>query len=70
MSSPTFDAAQTAALEKPKLSMSAIINLSMGFMGIQMGFGLQNGNASRILANFGAEVHELSWFWLWHLSPV
>ena len=47
---------------KPKLSLGAIINLSMGFLGIQMGFGLQNGNASRILSNFGADVHELSWF--------
>ncbi|MEQ9186295.1 MAG: MFS transporter [Cryomorphaceae bacterium] len=44
--------------------MGSIINLSMGFMGIQMGFGLQNGNASRILANFGADVNELSWFWM------
>jgi maltose/moltooligosaccharide transporter len=33
-------------------------------MGIQCGFGLQNGNASRILEDFGAKVHELSWFWL------
>lgn len=49
---------------KPKLSLATIINMSMGFMGIQMAFGLQNGNASRILANFGADVHELSWFWL------
>ncbi len=49
---------------KPKLAMSQIINLSMGFLGIQMGFGLQNGNASRILSNLGADVHELSWFWL------
>jgi maltose/moltooligosaccharide transporter len=56
--------ATRAALEKPKLSLGSIINLSMGFMGIQMGFGLQNGNASRILANFGADVHQLSWFWI------
>lgn len=49
---------------RPKLNLGQIINLSMGFMGIQMGFGLQNGNASRILSNFGADVHELSWFWL------
>lgn len=53
-----------ATADKPKLGLGSIINLSMGFMGIQMGFGLQNGNASRILANFGADVHELSWFWL------
>lgn len=51
-------------VEKPKLGLGTIINLSMGFMGIQMGFGLQNGNASRILANYGADVHELSWFWI------
>ncbi len=36
----------------------------MGFLGIQMGFALQNANASRILQVFGADVHELSWFWL------
>ena len=54
----------TQTVKKPKLSLAQIINMSMGFLGIQMAFGLQNGNASRILANFGADVHELSWFWL------
>jgi maltose/moltooligosaccharide transporter len=49
---------------KPNLSNSAIWNMSLGFLGIQMGFALQNGNASRILMNFGADVHELSWFWI------
>ncbi|CAA7194482.1 MFS transporter [Chryseobacterium potabilaquae] len=53
---------------KPNLSILQIINMSMGFLGIQMAFGLQNGNASRILANFGADVHELSWFWL--VAPI
>ncbi|WP_292008217.1 MFS transporter [Chryseobacterium sp.] len=53
---------------KPDLSLTQIINMSMGFLGIQMAFGLQNGNASRILANFGADVHQLSWFWL--VAPV
>lgn len=38
--------------------------MSVGFLGIQMGFALQNGNASRILQSFGADVHELSWFWI------
>ncbi|MCF8326516.1 MAG: MFS transporter [Leadbetterella sp.] len=38
--------------------------MSLGFLGIQMGFALQNGNASRILLNFGADVHQLSWFWI------
>ena len=49
---------------KPNLSNFNIWNMSMGFFGIQMGFALQNGNASRILSTFGAEVHELSWFWI------
>jgi maltose/moltooligosaccharide transporter len=29
-----------------------------------MGFALQNANASRILQIFGADVHQLSWFWI------
>ncbi|WP_417429009.1 MFS transporter [Halpernia sp.] len=53
---------------KPNLTIPQIINMSMGFMGIQMAFGLQNGNASRILANLGANVDQLSWFWL--VAPV
>lgn len=54
----------TSKNNKPALSASAIWNMSLGFLGIQMGFALQNGNASRILMNFGADVHELSWFWI------
>lgn len=49
---------------KPRLSFWQIWNMSFGFMGIQMGFALQNAQASRILLIFGADVHELSWFWL------
>jgi maltose/moltooligosaccharide transporter len=49
---------------KPLLSFWQIWNMSFGFMGIQFGFALQNGNASQILRTFGAEVEHLSWFWL------
>jgi maltose/moltooligosaccharide transporter len=49
---------------KPSLSFWQIWNMSFGFLGIQMGFALQNGNASRILTDYGAEVESLSWFWL------
>ena len=49
---------------KPQLSFWQIWNMSFGFLGIQMGFALQNGNASRILTDFGANVESLSWFWL------
>lgn len=53
---------------KPSLSFSQIWNMSFGFLGIQFGFALQNGNASRILMTFGADVHHLSWFWL--VAPI
>lgn len=51
-------------MEKRRLSFWEIWNLSFGFLGVQMGFALQNANASRILQIFGADVHELSWFWI------
>lgn len=51
-------------MQKRRLSFWEIWNMSFGFLGIQMGFALQNANASRILQIFGADVHELSWFWL------
>lgn len=63
-----YDTGAAGKRKKPNLSMLQIINMSMGFLGIQMAFGLQNGNASRILGNLGADVHELSWFWL--VAPV
>ena len=49
---------------KPKFSFFQILSLSMGFMGIQFGYALQNANASRILQTFGANIEQLSWFWL------
>jgi maltose/moltooligosaccharide transporter len=54
----------TTTLQKPRLSFWQIWNMSFGFFGIQFGFALQNGNASRILTTFGADVEHLSWFWL------
>ncbi|HEX6891425.1 MAG TPA: MFS transporter [Chryseolinea sp.] len=51
-------------LEKPRLTRWQIWNMSVGFLGIQFGFALQNGNASNILRIFGADVEHLSWFWL------
>lgn len=55
-------------MKKRKLSFLEIWNMSFGFLGIQMGFALQNANASRILQIFGADVHELSWFWI--IAPL
>lgn len=55
-------------MEKRRLGFWEIWNMSFGFLGIQMGFALQNANASRILQIFGADVHELSWFWI--IAPL
>ena len=49
---------------KPRLRFFQILSLSMGFLGIQFGYALQNANASRILQGFGADIEQLSWFWL------
>lgn len=49
---------------KPLLSFGNILSMSLGFMGIQMGFAIQNANASRILQTYGADVEHLSWFWI------
>ena len=51
-------------MKKKRLSFWEIWNMSFGFLGIQMGFALQNANASRILQVFGADIHNLSWFWI------
>src|SRR6185503_9829072 len=51
-------------IERKRLSFGQIWNMSFGFFGIQFGFALQNGQASRILTTFGADVEHLSWFWL------
>ena len=48
----------------PRLSKRQIWNMSIGFLGIQFGFALQNANASRILQTFGANIEHLGWFWL------
>lgn len=56
--------APNTGAHKPRLTFWQIWNMSFGFLGIQFGFALQNGNASRILQTFGADVEHLSWFWL------
>jgi len=55
-------------MKKPILSNAAIWNMSVGFLGIQSGFALQNANASRILQTLGADTHHLGWFWL--VAPI
>lgn len=50
--------------QKPKLSFWQIWNLSFGFLGVQIGYSLQNSNTSGLLKSFGADLSSLSLFWL------
>lgn len=49
---------------KPKLSLIQIINMSVGFFGIQFAFGLQNANVSRIFQTLGAEIESIPILWI------
>lgn len=51
-------------MKKPALSFWKIWNLSFGFLGVQIGYSLQNSNTSTIFESLGADVHQLSYFWL------
>ncbi len=53
---------------KPKLSFWQIWNMSFGFLGIQFGFALQNGNVSRIFETLGAEIDDIAILWI--AAPV
>ncbi len=51
-------------MQKPKLTFWQIWNMSFGFLGIQMGFALQNANVSRIFRTLGAEIDSLPILWM------
>ena len=50
--------------DKPELSFRNIINMSVGFFGIQFAFGLQVANVSRIFQTLGADVQRLPILWV------
>ena len=51
-------------MNKPRLSLLQIWNMSFGFVGIQFGFGLQLANMSAIYAKLGAEPSKIPILWL------
>ena len=53
---------------KPDLKFWKLWNLSFGFFGVQIAYALLSANISRIFATFGADPHELSYFWI--LPPL
>ncbi len=54
--------------KKPRLGFSSIWNMCFGFMGIQFGFALQNGNVSRIFQTLGAAIEDIPILWI--AAPV
>jgi maltose/moltooligosaccharide transporter len=55
-------------MEKPRLSVWRMFNMSFGFLGIQFGWGLQLANMSAIYERLGARPEELPLLWL--AAPV
>ncbi|MFY7900236.1 MAG: MFS transporter, partial [Chitinophagaceae bacterium] len=64
MAATSSSISSSSATPKPKLSVAQIFTMSFGFLGIQFGFALQNGNTSRILRSYGADVEQLPMFWI------
>jgi maltose/moltooligosaccharide transporter len=50
--------------QKPTLSFWQIWNMCFGFLGIQMGFALQNANVSRIFQTLGAPIDDIPILWI------
>src|SRR5512145_2113553 len=61
-------AAAAPARPKPRLTFWEIWNMSFGFLGIQIGFALQNANVSRIFETLGAKVEDIPILWI--AAPV
>src|SRR6185312_1804889 len=49
---------------KPRQSFSGLMNISFGFLGIQVGFALQTANMSRIFQSLGSSLDDLPALWI------
>ncbi len=68
MAQSPMQAATAILHQKPRLSFWEIWNMSFGFLGIQIGFALQNANVSRIFETLGAKVEDIPLLWI--AAPV
>ena len=59
-----FDTAQPAIIQKPKLNLSQIINMSVGFFGIQFGWDLQRANMGPIYEHLHANADQIPFLFL------
>ncbi|TNE63700.1 MAG: MFS transporter [Bacteroidetes bacterium] len=64
MSVATSGASGTTSWHKPRLNYWQIWNMSFGFLGIQVGWGMQMGNMSAIYEYLGAEPDQIPLLWL------
>ncbi len=61
---PVHSTTSTNSSLKPRLKFWQIWNMSLGFLGIQFGFGLQNANVSRIFQSLGAKIDDIPILWI------
>ncbi len=54
----------SVSMNKPYLSVGQIVNMNVGFLGIQFSFGLQQASMSPIYQMLGAEGKDLPYLWL------
>lgn len=64
ISQPAYQPAQASPEGKPRQSLAGLWNISFGFFGIQIAFGLQNANVSRIFQSLGSNVDDLAFLWI------
>jgi maltose/moltooligosaccharide transporter len=55
---------QKETIQKPRFGFWQLWNMSLGFMGIQFAFALQNGNVARIFQTMGAEIDKIGYLLL------
>src|ERR1700738_1193507 len=61
---PTARVWRTSIMNNPRLSFWQISNMSLGFLGIQFGWGLQLANMSAIYSYLGAKESDIPLLWL------
>jgi len=64
MAGSSFSFESKPSSSKPNRTFLQIINMSIGFLGIQFAFGLQNANVSRIFQSLGAKIDEIPILWI------
>jgi len=64
----TATVSSASSVERPRLTVTQLFNMSFGFFGIQFGFALQNANVSRIFQTLGADLDKIAILWI--AAPV